>query len=149
MSTLTVDSSRFGAIEIDAAAIIDFPTGLIGLGGRRYTLVDNAPDGAFAWLQSLEDPELALPVTNPWRFFADYTVDLSDEDTARVGAEDPADVSVLVTVRAGAELTDFSANLCAPIIVWQGRGHQVINQADGTPVRAPLFPQAEPQPAAA
>jgi flagellar assembly factor FliW len=149
MPTLTVDSSRFGAIEIDATAVIEFPTGLIGLGGRRYALVGNGRDSAFSWLQSLEDPQLALPVTDPWRFFPGYAVDLSDDDTDRVGAADPTDVTVLVTVRAGAELTDFSANLRAPIVVWDGRGHQVINEAPDTPVRAPLFPHAEPQPAAA
>lgn len=139
MSTVTVESSRFGTLEIEAGAAIEFPTGLIGLGGRRWAVVGSDPDGAFQWLHSLEHPSLALPVTNPWRFFPDYDVRLSDDDTARVGAQDPAGVAVWVTVRAGTELADFSANLRAPIIVWEGRGHQVINQVPGSPVRAPLF----------
>jgi flagellar assembly factor FliW len=37
-------------------------------------------------------------------------------------------------------LEDFSANLRAPILVNNGLGHQVINQAPDAPVRAPLFP---------
>ena len=53
---------------------------------------------------------------------------------------DPADVAVWVTVRAGAELADFYANLRAPILVADGKGHQVINEAADAPVRAPLFP---------
>ena len=36
MSTLTFESSRFGTIEIAADAVIEFPSGLIGLGGSRY-----------------------------------------------------------------------------------------------------------------
>ena len=136
MSTLTVESSRFGSLELDASQAIQFPAGLIGLGGHAYVLLRTSDDSSFSWLQSLEDPELALPVTNPWQFFADYVVDLSDEDSERVG---DAAVDVWVTVRTGAELSDFRANLRAPILVANGHGHQVINEAPGTSVRAPLF----------
>jgi flagellar assembly factor FliW len=105
--------------------------------------------GPFHWLHSLEDAGLALPVANPWPFFADYEIELSDDDSRRVGARTPEDVDVWVTVRAGAELSDFSANLRAPILVCNGHGHQVINDAPDAPVRAPLFPEAGAKPAAA
>jgi len=139
MSTLTFESSRFGTVEIAADAVIEFPSGLIGLGGSRFALVSADTDGAFHWLHSLEDASLALPVTNPWLFFADYEVELSDADTARVGSDTP---DVWVTVRTGAAPQDFSANLRAPILVADGRGHQVINEASDAPVRAPLFSDA-------
>jgi flagellar assembly factor FliW len=138
MSTLTIESSRFGTIEIPAEDVIEFPSGLIGLGGRRYALVAT-DDSAFSWLHSIDDPALALPVTNPWHFFGDYVVDLSDEAAEPITA-DAADVAVYVTVRAGAELSDFYANLRAPILVAAGQGHQVINESADAPVRAPLFP---------
>jgi flagellar assembly factor FliW len=140
MPTATIESTRFGALELDAADVIEFPAGLIGLGGREYALVTSGDDNAFRWLQSLEDPAVALPVTNPWTFFPDYTVDLSDDDTERVGAGE--DTAVWVTIRAGAELSDFSANLRAPIVVSGGRGHQVINETPDAPVRAALFTEA-------
>ena len=139
MSTLTIDSSRFGSLEIASDDVIEFPAGLIGLGGRRYALVTQDGDSAFCWLHSLDDPSLALPVTNPWHFFADYAVDLSDEASEPITAE-AGDVTVLVTVRAGAELSDFYANLRAPILIAGGQGHQVINESADAPVRAPLFP---------
>ena len=138
MSTLTIDSSRFGALEISSDDVIEFPAGLIGLGGRRYAIVAT-DDSAFSWLHSIDDPTLALPVTNPWQFFSDYEVDLSDEAAAPITA-DAADVAVCVTVRAGAELSDFYANLRAPILIAEGQGHQVINESADAPVRAPLFP---------
>jgi len=143
MSTVTIDSSRFGSLDIAAADVIEFPNGLIGLGGTRYALVAGSEDGTFFWLHSIDDPELALPVANPWQFFSDYAVELSDEDSAPITAE-PADVAVWVTVRAGAELSDFYANLRAPILVAEGKGHQVINEAPEAPVRAQLFPTAVP-----
>jgi flagellar assembly factor FliW len=139
MSTLTVESSRFGSIEIAADAVVEFPAGLIGLGGGRFALVSTDTDGAFHWLHSVDDPALALPVTNPWLFFSGYEVRLSDEDTGRIGAEDP---DVWVTVRASEEIEDFSANLRAPILIANGRGHQVINEAPDAPLRAALFTAA-------
>ena len=149
MSTVQLESSRFGTLEIESASIIEFPTGLIGLDSRRWTVVGEITDGPFQWLHSIDDPSLALPVITPWAFFADYEVALSDGDTARVDAGD--DTAVYVTVRAGAELADFSANLRAPIVVSGGRGHQVINEAEHAPVRAALFPEvaAETETAAA
>jgi flagellar assembly factor FliW len=138
--SLKLDSSRFGPLEVDASAGIEFPAGLIGLGGQRYALIATDADAPFAWLHSVDDPHVALPVTNPWLHYCDYTVDLSDADSARVGTENPAEVDVWVTVRAGSDPADFSCNLRAPIVVWKGRGHQVINEAPDAPVRAPLFP---------
>ena len=137
MSTVTIDSPRFGTLEIASEDVIEFPHGLIGLGGSRFAIVER--EGSFSWLHSIDDPSLALPVTNPWDFFADYSVELSDEDSEPITA-DPADVAVWVTVRAGSELADFYANLRAPILVASGQGHQVINESPDAPVRAPLFP---------
>jgi flagellar assembly factor FliW len=141
MPTVTVESSRFGSVDVPVEDVIEFPAGLIGLGGRLFALISGDDQGPFSWLQSVEDAALALPVTNPWQFFADYEVELSDADTERLG-ELPG-LQVWVTVRAGGALSDFSANLRAPILVANGLGHQVINEAQDAPVRAPLF-AAEP-----
>jgi len=147
MSTVTVESSRFGSFEIEAGAVIEFPAGLIGLGGRRWAVITKDDNGPFSWLHSLDDPTLALPVTNPWEFFTEYEVLLSDTDSERF--EQAGDVAVWVTVRAGAELTDFSANLRAPILISNGQGFQVINEAPNAEVRALLFPDAEAEAEAA
>ena len=83
MSTVTIDSPRFGTLEIASDDVIEFPAGLIGLGGRRYAIVTTDGDSAFSWLHSIDDPSLALPVTNPWNFFADYSVDALRRGVAR------------------------------------------------------------------
>jgi flagellar assembly factor FliW len=136
---LTIDTTRFGPLEIAGEAVIEFPTGLIGLGGSRYALLANDENASIVWLQSIEDPSVALPVANPWRFFADFEVELSDAEASRIGITDPTDADVYVTVRARESLEDSTANLRAPILVSRGRGHQVINEADNAPMRAPLF----------
>jgi len=139
--TQTLKSTRFGDVELDDEAVIDFPNGLIGLRGTRYALVPHDDTGTFLWLHSMDDPDLALPVTKPWTFFPSYEVELSDSEAERIGVTDPAQAEVLVTVRATGEPQDFSANLRAPIIMSAGRGFQVINEAEEAPVRAPLFAQ--------
>ncbi len=147
---ITIQSSRFGVIELPDSAAIEFPSGLIGLPGTRWALVGPADDSEFRWLHSLEDPALALPVVQPWRFFPGYEVVLSDAEAQRAGIVDAADGEVYVTVRAAPELADFRANLRAPLVVRGGRGYQVINEAPDAPVRAILFAEpaetpAEPQ----
>jgi flagellar assembly factor FliW len=136
---VTLHSSRFGALEIPDEAVIEFPSGLIGLGGTHYALLARNEDSAFVWLHSLDDPDLAVPVTNPFRFFTTFEVELSDDEAARIGLSETDDPAVYVTVRATDSLEDFSANLYAPILISGGRGHQVINQSADAPVRAPLF----------
>ena len=142
-----LSSTRFGTIEVDESAVLEFPAGLIGLPGTRWALIAAGPESPFQWLHSLEQEDLALPVTNPWNFFPDYAVELSDADTERVGGDDPDAFEVLVTVRATSELSEFSANLRAPIVIHEGRGYQVINEAADAPMRAPLGLERNADPA--
>jgi flagellar assembly factor FliW len=135
---VTIESTRFGTVEIDAGAVIEFPSGLIGLGGSRYALLARDASGPFVWLHSIDDPSLALPVTNPWRFYDDYAIEISDAEAERIAISDPAAADVYVTVRAAESIQDFTANLKAPILIHEGRGHQVINDLD-VPVRMPLI----------
>jgi flagellar assembly factor FliW len=136
---VTIESTRFGTLDVPDDAMLEFPNGLIGLGGTRYTLIAREESAPFLWLHSLDDPSLAIPVTNPWFFFSSYEVEISDSEAERIGITDPAEADVYVTVRAGEAIEDFRANLRAPILVSGGRGHQVINEASDTSVRAPLF----------
>jgi flagellar assembly factor FliW len=140
---VNIDSTRFGAIEVPDDAVLEFPNGLIGLGGTRYTLIAREESAPFLWLHSLDEGSLAIPVTNPWFFFSSYAVEISDSEAQRIGVSDPSEADVYVTVRAGESIEDFRANLRAPILVADGRGHQVINEASGTSVRAPLFDEVK------
>jgi flagellar assembly factor FliW len=136
---LAIESPRFGHVEIDPETVIEFPDGLIGLGGSRYALLTSDPGNPIVWLHCIDDPSLSLPVTDPHRYFSGYRVELTDEDAERLGLDDSTPVEVFVTVVAGSELSEFTANQKAPILVWGGRGHQIINQAPGCDLRAPLF----------
>jgi flagellar assembly factor FliW len=134
-----VNSTRFGELEVPGEALVDFPEGMIGVGGRRFALLEREESGAFKWLQETSEPDLALPVTDPFTFFPDYEVVLSDAEAERIGVTAPPAAQVLVVVRADDDPGQISANLLAPILVAGGVGHQVMNEASWAPLREPLL----------
>ena len=141
MTAVSFQSSRFGDVEVDPGAVIDFPQGLIGLGGTRWALLGKPEEDGIVWLHAVDQADLAVPVADPWAFFPDYALDLPDDEAERMGVTDPAQARVLVVVRVGPTPQECFANLKAPILVAGGTGHQVLNEADA-PLRAPLMPEA-------
>jgi len=137
--SITFESVRFGTVEVPAADVIEFPFGLIGLGGLRYALIDNNPGTGFLWLHSIEDPALALPVVRPEQFFSEFSLQIAAEDRERIGADTAAGAQVYVTVRATPDPLDITANLRAPLVIQDGHGYQVINTDEQSPLQAPLF----------
>jgi flagellar assembly factor FliW len=137
--SVTFESIRFGTVEIAPEDVIEFPFGLIGLGGLQYTLLDRNPGTGFLWLHAVDNPALALPVVSPHGFFADFSLQLAEEDREQTGIEDLAVAQLYVTVRATPNPLDITANLRAPLIIHDGRGYQVLNANEDAPLQAPLF----------
>jgi flagellar assembly factor FliW len=137
---MKVETSRFGAIEVEESSIIKMPRGLIGF--EQYTsfvLVEHRPDTNFRWLQSTEESSLAFVVVDPSKFYADYEVEISDADAEKLNLKSASDTSVLVvaTVSSGEEIT---ANLAAPVVINMKEmlGMQVILQDNRYPIKHPL-----------
>ena len=93
--SITFESVRFGTVEVPAEDVIEFPDGLIGLGGLRYTLLDRNPGTGFLWLHCVDDPALALPVIAPQQFFADFSLTVNEDDHERLGLQDLSAARVL------------------------------------------------------
>lgn len=137
--SVTFQSVRFGELQVAEQDVIEFPFGLIGLGGRRYTLLDRNPGSGFLWLHSVEEPALALPVVAPEPFFSEFSLHMAPEDVERTGIGEGAEVKLYVTVRATPDPLDITANLRAPLVIHEGRGYQVINANPQAQLQAPLF----------
>jgi flagellar assembly factor FliW len=151
-AAITFESVRFGTVEVAEEQVLEFPFGLIGLGGLRYAVLDCNPGTGFYWLHSIEDAALALPIVRPHQFFSDYEFDMAAEDYERTGIPDGATVDLYVTVRATPNPADTVANLKAPLVVYEGKAFQVINAVADAPLQAPLFRLAAedaPEPASA
>jgi flagellar assembly factor FliW len=137
--SVTFQSIRFGAVEIEERDVIEFPFGLIGLGGLHYTLLDRNPGTGFLWLHAIDEPALALPVVSPHQFFADFGLEIAPEDRERTGLQDATGAQMYVTVRATPNPMDITANLRAPLLIRDGRGYQVLNLDEDASLQAPLF----------
>lgn len=133
MTMVSIDSRRFGTIEVDETALFNFPEGLLGLedSTRSLVLVEQE-DTPYFWLHSATDPEVAFVVTDPWLFWPDYDMVIPDEveeDLELTGPEDVG-VMVLVSVRPAAdgETPTVTANLLGPLVVNSStkRGRQLV-----------------------
>jgi flagellar assembly factor FliW len=140
---VTFQSIRFGAVEVAEEDVIEFPAGLIGLGGSGYALIDRNPGTGFLWLHAVDNPALALPVVSPFQFFSTFTLEMSAEDRELIGIDDLAAARLYVTVRATPNPLDITANLRAPLVIHEGHGYQVLNTSEDAPLQAPLFTMPE------
>jgi len=65
---MRITTTRFGRIDVDAADVIRFPSGLPGLEDcREWALLADAGNDALGWLQSTTRGEVAVAVVSPRR----------------------------------------------------------------------------------
>lgn len=115
---MIVDTTRFGAIEVDEKCVLRMPRGPYGFEERReFVLLEHSPDSLFRWLQSADDPALAFVVMEPSACITGYEIEITDADaeTLRLErAEDAMALVILTIAEGGARVT---ANLAAPIVI--------------------------------
>lgn len=128
---MRINTSRFGRIDIDAADIISFPSGLPGLEGcREWALLADATNDALGWLQSTTRGDIALAVVSPRRFVPDYQVRIPRSELTPLAIADLRQAQVVVIV--GSNGRTLTLNLKAPIVInLENRtGRQVVASGD-------------------
>jgi flagellar assembly factor FliW len=128
---MRITTTRFGRIDVDAADLIRFPSGLPGLEDcREWALLADAANDALGWLQSTTRAEVALAVVSPRRFVPDYQVRIPRSELSPLALDDMRDAQVVVVV--GENGTGLTLNLKAPIVInLQARtGRQVVASGD-------------------
>jgi len=108
--------TRFGEIEFDPANVIHFPEGLIGLEQLHdFLVIPNEKKGPLFWIQSVDDPAFAFPVTDPTNFFLDYAIAPDADERKKLHIEENDDYFVLAIVSVG-EDKKITLNLSGPIL---------------------------------
>ena len=135
---MELQTAKFGRISIEPDDILQFPHGLIGFEQlRHWVLLSDSANDAVAWLQSVNDTTVALPVVSPRQFLPKYRVCATREqlDSLELRQLDQAFVLVVVA-KTGESLT---ANLKAPVIINLDRqlGRQVVT-SDEQPLQMEL-----------
>lgn len=131
---MLVKTKLFGEIDLDENKIITFEQGIIGFEEYKdYTILyDMADDGntTISWLQSLQEPGLALPVINPIIIKPDYNPVVEDEVLDTLGKITDENLVILLTLNVPTDITQMTTNLKAPIIINSDtcKGCQIIVQ---------------------
>jgi flagellar assembly factor FliW len=93
-----------------------------------------------AWLQSIDDPSLAMVVVDPYVYFPDYEVMLNDEDSVLLKVQKPEDAVILTTVSIRKAPAGITTNLLGPLVIGtQSRqALQLVLDGDRYSVKQPL-----------
>lgn len=133
---MKANTRLFGEIEIEDEKIITFEQGIIGFPDlKHFTLIfdeEKKENKSIQWLQSMDEPEFAMPVVIPTDIIESYNPTVSDELLQPLGNLTVDNTYILVTVSVPQEIENISMNLKAPIIVNvdTNKGSQLIVEDD-------------------
>lgn len=118
---MKADTRLFGEIEIEDEKIISFEQGIIGFSDlKHFALIfdtEKGQESRIKWLQSMDEPEFAVPVVAPNDIIGTYNPTVSDALLEALGKLTPENTYVLVSVTVPKEIEEISVNLKAPFIV--------------------------------
>jgi flagellar assembly factor FliW len=132
---------RFGECSYLDSEVLEFPWGLPGFAHlRRFIVLQVGGQDGFVWLQSLDDVQMALPMTDPWSLFEDYEPVLPHYARIALSIEHPEDFVLLCVVVVAKNAEEMSVNLLAPIVInLKSRvGRQIMLENTAYSVRAPI-----------
>jgi flagellar assembly factor FliW len=138
-----IKTTRFGEVEVDEIKAVHFQDGLLGFPGKKnYVIMEHKPGSSFLWLQSMDVPDLAFVMINPFLLNSEYLKDLSKDEEALLKNERDEEILVfsLVAIPKG-RVEDATVNLMGPIIVESKsrNAKQVILANSGYSHRHPLI----------
>lgn len=116
---MKVHGTRFGSLTFKEEELLNLDEGLMGFPtSKRFLLFPYSESSSFFWLQSVDEPEVAFIVINPFDFFSDLSFTVSDEDALFMGLVSREDVEVFsfVTVPDG-DPEAMRTNLAGPVVV--------------------------------
>lgn len=140
---IKINTAKFGELEVNKDSIFDFVIPIIGFKDlKKYAIIDYKPDSPFKWLQSMEDMELAFPITLCSFFGIDYQFDIPDEEAKTLEIESADDIFVCNIANIPASNPQAATiNMLAPIVVniVNKKAMQIILKNTNFEVRHRLF----------
>lgn len=142
---MKVNTKVFGEVTIEDNKIIEFTGGIIGFPDlTKFALIHDEEKGVSAgirWLQSMQEPNFAMPVMDPLAVHPEYNPEVEDELLKDLGEINEENLLVLVTVTVPADVTKMSVNLRGPIIINSDtrKACQVIVDGEGFSVKYPVY----------
>lgn len=142
--SLAIVTAHSGPVQISPEEVLHFSPALPPFTrSRRYALLGVADAPPFLWLQSLDEPALALVVA-PYEAVCSQGPPPAPEPARKALGLRPSEApEVYVVVCLDPDPTATTVNLLAPLFVCRrtARGRQVILDGDLDLARTPLFGQ--------
>lgn len=135
----------FGEVELDDDKVLEFPNGIIGFEQyKRYAIMydeDSDNETRISWLQSLDEPTLALPVIDPLAVVPEYAPMIEDELLKPLGNPADEDLIFLLALTVPSDMTKVTANMKAPFIInaEECKGAQLIVENTDYPVKFNVY----------
>jgi flagellar assembly factor FliW len=127
---MQLTTSRFGTLKYSQKEAMTLQEGLPGLEKHtRYLIVNPQESRPFAWLQSLTDSAVALPVIQPQAFLEDYQIQLTEEQAGHLELKVRDRLGFYCIITLGESLESTTVNLISPLVV---------NEANHRPVKISL-----------
>lgn len=117
---MLVKTKFFGEVDLPEEKIVTFDRGIIGFEDlKKYTILYDCEkeETNISWLQSVDEPEFAMPIIKPWLVKEDYNPVVEDELLKGLGELTEENLVILLTMNVPPDLTQMSVNLKAPIII--------------------------------
>ena len=140
---MVMNTRLFGEVTIDDNKMIHFPGGIVGFPDLQdFALIhdtEQGENGGIHWMQSVQEPNFAMPVIDPLRVKPDYNPEADDELLSTIGEIVEDELLILVTITVPSDLTKMTVNLMAPFVinVATRKACQVI--VDGYEIKFPIY----------
>jgi flagellar assembly factor FliW len=142
---MLVKTKYFGEVDLDEKKVLTFENGMMGFEEfKKYTIlydIEKEQESTISWLQSLDEPDLAFPVINPFILDQSYNPTVNDEYLESLGKFEEADLVVLLTVTVPEKIENITANFKAPIVInaAAAKGCQVIVENQDYKIKQEIY----------
>ncbi|MCL2699338.1 MAG: flagellar assembly protein FliW [Defluviitaleaceae bacterium] len=140
---MKLKTRHFGEVEIPEDILLSFDEGIPGFpDSKRFVLIqepDHADDddSLFYWLQSADEPELALMLMDVVKVMPEYDPAVDLDQIHELGLLEAESYFVYNVVRIPEEIEKMSVNLKAPIVINDRlkKGKQVFSKNEDYAIR--------------
>ena len=126
---LSVDTSRFGRLEVEEAEIFTSSGNLIGMEGlKQFVLIDEPSTKPFRWLQSVQHPWVALPILSTHDLIFEYDLQIPLDDLEQIGLTNTDEAEIYIVATIPQVILHSYVNLRAPVLM--NTDLNIIHQTD-------------------
>lgn len=119
---VTVQTQIAGPREVEASSILRFVTPLLGFDQFERFITFQTQEGPLHWLQSVEDPQVAFCLLEPFAAGMDVDMEINAADAVDIGSVNEAEIEVYTVLVLEKDPAKIRTNLRAPILVCRRTG---------------------------